>query len=83
MSDFNFEKPKQGPDGEEEIVLDGSMGYGTLAELTVIVKEKGADTVREETFRFPFALIDQKMLSQFLTLHFIVGYRVERLRKDA
>lgn len=57
------------------IKLDGSAGTGTRAHLTLYTKDD-IEGEKEETFLFPYGLIDQEMLQKFLTVRFILGYKL-------
>ena len=67
---------------EEEIKLDGSVGTGDTALLTLITKDD-IEGQREETFEFPYALIDFNMLAKFSMFKLIMGYKIVRVPKDA
>ena len=62
----------------EEVKLDGSMGTGDTALLTLITKDD-VEGEREETFQFPYALIDFGMLAKFSMFRLIMGYKVIRV----
>jgi hypothetical protein len=62
----------------EEIKLDGSVGTGDTALLTLITKDD-VEGQREETFQFPYALIDFSMLAKFSMFKLIMGYKVIRI----
>jgi hypothetical protein len=64
--------------GHEEIKLDGSVGTGDTALLTLITKDD-VEGQREETFQFPYALIDFSMLAKFSMFKLIMGYKVIRI----
>ena len=63
--------------GKSIIRLDGSMGLGPNALLTLISLDKVSGT-KEETFEVPYALIDLARLAEYLNLNFILGYRLEK-----
>ena len=65
-------------EGRAVIRLDGSMGLGMLARLTIITSDKTNGT-REETFEVPYTLIDFKVLQASLDASYVLGYRVERI----
>jgi hypothetical protein len=65
-------------EGRAIIRLDGSMGLGMLARLTVITSDKTNGT-KEETFEFPYTLIDFKVLQSAADASYILGYRIERI----
>ena len=60
--------------------FDGSMGTGDTALLTLITKDD-VEGEREETFQFPYALIDQEMLGRFSNFRLILGYKLIRVPK--
>jgi len=64
-------------EGVEIIKLDGSMGLGENALFTVITKDDVLGD-KEETFVFPYSLINFDILAKFLTLRCISGYKVVR-----
>ena len=70
-----------GGNHEGELKLDGSMGTGDRALLTLITKDD-VEGQREETFQFPYALIDQAMLQRFGQFRLILGYKLIRLPKE-
>lgn len=59
------------------ILLDGSYGAGTQAELTIITRV-GKDGHKEETFIVPYAVLAKDKLQNLLDYNFIKGYRVEK-----
>jgi hypothetical protein len=67
-----------GGNHEGELKLDGSLGTGDTALLTLITKDD-VEGQREETFEFPYALIDFSMLQKFSTFKLILGYKVIRV----
>ena len=67
-----------GGNHEGEIKLDGSVGTGDTALLTLITKDD-IEGQREETFQFPYALIDFSMLAKFSMFKLIMGYKVIRI----
>ena len=60
------------------IRLDGTMGYGPLARVTIITLDKVHGT-KEETFEFPYSLVKFETLQQLTDATFILGYRVEKV----
>ena len=60
---------------EQVIKLDGSLGVGTMAHLTIVTKD---DTLgsKESTYEVPFALINTANLQKFVQLNFILGYSI-------
>lgn len=59
------------------IKLDGSMGVGDRALLSIIT----TDTVegeKTETFEFPIALINLSVLANAMHYNFISGYKITR-----
>jgi hypothetical protein len=69
-----------GGDCKNGLKLDGSLGTGDTALLTLITKDD-VEGQREETFEFPYALIDQNMLSKFSLFNLILGYKLIRVPK--
>ena len=65
----------------EKIKLDGSMGTGDTALLTLVTKDD-IEGQREETFEFPYALIDFNMLNKFSMFNLILGYKIIRIPKN-
>ena len=64
--------------GRGIVRLDGSMGLGMLARLTIITSDK-INGNKEETFEFPYALIDFKTIMAACDSNYILGYRIEKL----
>ena len=60
--------------------LDGSMGVGENALLTIITKDEMAGGEKEETYQFPYALINFGSLNTALAYKFLMGYKI--LRQD-
>ena len=60
----------------EQVVLrlDGTYGTGAMAEVTVYTNHPNG--MKEETYLFPYALVDRKNLEAFNTAHLIAGYRI-------
>lgn len=69
MSEHEHEEDQQ------KIKLDGSLGMGYHAQLTVYTKDE-IHGEKEETFIFPYALIDHEMLQKFVTYKLVVGYKL-------
>jgi len=69
-----FEKDSE---GRIIIRLDGTMGYGPLARVTIITLDKVHGT-KEETFEFPYTLVKFDMLQQLTDATFILAYRIEK-----
>ena len=69
-----------GGNHEGELKLDGSLGTGDTALLTLITKDDVAGE-REEVFEFPYALIDFGMLTKFSLYKLILGYKIVRVPK--
>lgn len=63
------------------IPLDGSFGPGVIAELTIITKQNDAE--KEETFIFPYMLIDFTMLQRLDGINLIKGYRIIKQEKPS
>jgi hypothetical protein len=64
--------------GRAILRLDGSMGLGNLCKLTIICSDKVHGT-REETFEFPYTLIDFATLQKAVDVNYILGFRVEKV----
>jgi hypothetical protein len=64
----------------EHIKLDGSMGVGGNALLTIITKDD-LHGEREETYQFPFALINFSTLNTCLAYNFLRGFKIVRQEK--
>ena len=65
-------------EGRVVIRLDGSMGMGMLARLTIITSDKTHGT-KEETFEIPYTLIEFKVLQAAIDNNYVLGYRVEKI----
>lgn len=70
-----------GGNHEGEMKLDGSVGTGDTALLTLITKDD-VEGRREETFQFPYALIDFATLNKFSMFKLILGYKIERVPRE-
>ena len=64
----------------DKIKLDGSYGYGPLAELTIYTKNPEGGR-KEETFTIPYMLIDFSKLHAIDYIHLILGYSICKLEK--
>ncbi len=62
--------------------MDGSGGVGDLARLTIFRTDDIQGEI-EETFVFPYSLINFQALQMFQTLRQIQGYTLKRLPKQA
>lgn len=72
----------QSPDGFVRIPLDGTYGSGATAELTIYTRvSTESSDVKEETFQFPYAFIDQAKLLGYNTMHLIAGFKILKLEK--
>ena len=69
-------------EGQILIKLDGSYGTGPSAEITIYTNT-GDGNMREETFIFPYALINRTALEQFNTAHLIAGFRILKMAKPS
>jgi hypothetical protein len=65
----------------EKIKLDGSLGVGDNALLTIITKDETAGGDREETFQFPYHLIDFNILNKYMLFKLLMGYKIIRQEK--
>jgi hypothetical protein len=64
------------------IPLDGTYGSGAMAELTIYTRvSTESSDVKEETFQFPYAFIDQAKLLGYNTMHLIAGFKILKLEK--
>jgi hypothetical protein len=63
------------------IQLDGKYGTGSMAEVTIYTNHPNG--VKEETYLFPYALIDRKNLDTFNAAHLIAGYRIMKKEKPS
>lgn len=70
-----FDRDEQ---GRAIVRLDGTVGVGLLCRLTIITADKMGG-VKEETFEFPYGLINFKLLQDSLEINYILGYRVEKM----
>lgn len=59
------------------IPLDGSFGLGALAEVTVITRH--GESMKEETFQIPYAIVDTKILEACNRMNLINGYRIVKV----
>lgn len=71
----------EGCDCGKGIKLDGSGGVGDLAKLTIFRTDDVQGEV-EETFVFPYVLINFQVLQIFASMRQINGYTVKRLPKQ-
>jgi hypothetical protein len=62
---------------KEILKLDGSYGTGETALLTIITKNE-VEGDCEETYQFPYGLIDFDGLNKHMHLKLIAGFRIER-----
>ena len=70
------------PDGVIRIPLDGTYGGGVMAEVTIYTRVSAeSNELREETFQFPYAFIDQARLVGYNAAHLIAGFRILKLEK--
>jgi hypothetical protein len=70
------------PEGVVRIPLDGTYGAGVMAEVTIYTRVSAeSDKVKEETFTFPYAFIDQTRLVGYNAAHLIAGFRILKLEK--
>lgn len=75
---------QDGMEGEiVRIPLDGSYGCGAQAVVTIYTRIPKSDDVHEETFQFPYALIDQGKLMAYNSAHLIAGFRILKLEKPS
>ena len=70
------------PDGAVRINLDGTYGGGVMAEVTIYTRMSAqSNDVKEETFQFPYAFIDQGKLVGYNAAHLIAGFKIIKLEK--
>jgi hypothetical protein len=60
------------------VKTDGSGGVGERALITLITHDDVEGT-KEETFEFPYALINFQILQAFCTFRQILGYKLVRV----
>lgn len=65
-----------------QIKLDGSYGTGVVAEVTIYTKQ-GEDREKEETFLFPYNLINFENLTVFDKVNLIKGYKIIKQEKPS
>jgi hypothetical protein len=76
------ENEQQLPEGVVRIPLDGTFGSGVMAEVKVYTRVSAeSDALREETFKFPYAFIDQAKLVGYNTMHLIAGFAIIKTEK--
>ena len=69
-------------EGVVRIPLDGTYGGGVMAEVTIYTRVSvESSQVKEETFTFPYAFIDQARLVGYNAAHLIAGFRILKLEK--
>lgn len=61
-----------------QVKTDGSGGVGERAMLTLITHDDVEGT-KEETFEFPYALINFQIIQAFCTYRQILGYKLVRV----
>ena len=70
------------PSDTIRILLDGTYGGGVMAEVTIYTRVSAdSNQMKEETFQFPYAFIDQGKLVGFNAAHLIAGFRILKLEK--
>lgn len=70
------------PEGVVRISLDGTYGGGAMAEVTIYTRESAeSNRMKEETYMFPYAFIDQAKLVGFNAAHLIAGFRILKTEK--
>ena len=62
--------------------LDGSYGTGSTAEVTIYTNRPNGQ-MQEDTYVFPYAIIDRKNLDAFNAAHLIAGYRIIKKEKPS
>jgi hypothetical protein len=66
---------------QNTIILDGTFGSGAMAEVTIYTNHPNG--IKEETYIFPYAMIDRKNLDAFNAAHLIAGYRIMKKAKPS
>jgi hypothetical protein len=70
------------PEGVVRIPLDGTYGGGVMAEVTIFTRvDAESNQLREETFTFPYAFIDQPRLVGYNAAHLIAGFKIIKTEK--
>ncbi len=70
------------PEGVVRINLDGTYGGGVMSEVTIYTRVSAdSNQMREETYQFPYAFIDQAKLVGFNAAHLIAGFRIIKTEK--
>lgn len=64
------------------IKLNGSIGHGDNALLTVVTRDEATGGDREETFQTPAAFIDWETLTKYFQYKIIIGFKIMRQMKD-
>jgi hypothetical protein len=62
-------------EGAQVIKLDGSLGLGANALVTITMKDEQLGE-KEETYQIPYGILDQKRLKKFLDVNFILGFKI-------
>jgi hypothetical protein len=75
------EDNEQLPEGVVRIPLDGTYGAGSMAEVSIYTRVPDTNDLREETFKFPYAFIDQARLVGYNAHHLIAGFKIIKTDK--
>ncbi|PWT75520.1 MAG: hypothetical protein C5B59_08560 [Bacteroidetes bacterium] len=67
-----------GEEKKEVVRLDGSIGMGIEAYLTIITADKVMGK-KETTYKLPYTLIKTDVLQKYVDLLYILGYSVEKI----
>ena len=71
---------EQVPEGVVRITLDGTYGGGVMSEVTIYTRVSAdSNQVKEETYTFPYAFVDQAKLVGYNAAHLIAGFRILKL----
>lgn len=76
------ENEQQLPEGVVRIPLDGTFGSGVRAKVKIYTRVSAeSEDLREETYEFPYAFIDQAKLVGYNTMHLIAGFGIIKTEK--
>lgn len=69
------------PEGQETIKLDGSLGLGARAHLTITTKDEALGE-KNETFEVPYLAINFDQLKKALDFNFIRGFALMKVFEE-
>lgn len=78
MGEHKHDHDEHDEDGGIEVKLDGTMGIGAPCHLTIITQDT-VDGTKETTYEIPYNIIDMTKLNQFLSVNFIMGYKIVKV----